>query len=377
VARNPEPRYRSDRRLWHVQLGGVQYVLARDDDFKGDRARAERHARREFGRLLGEWEAAKRAGRVSARKTPSLGAVAAAYFDDLKKRAGRREINDRVRRDYRGRVAEFLRLHGHRPADAITTAMIDDFLAEKAEAWPSPNTRADFARVLGTIYRWARRRGTIHWPPPVPGRPTGRKLKRDKVPSWGEVEAILGAIKAPEFRDFASFIAWTACRPSEAARLEPSHLSDGAATLIEHQTRGKTQAARVIIMPRPARAIAERRAGAAPTGPLFATPTGRAWTKDNWARHFRAAQARAGVDERITLYTFRHSRATMLLLGGATISEVAALLGNSPEMVARTYSDVVNQMGHLMRIAEIGVEPEDHQKDSSSARPEPPQQGHS
>ena len=363
MPQTPKPNFRADRRLWHCQIGGVQHVLARLDDFRGDEAKAERHARREFARLLGEWEAQKRAGRTTAKKSPPLGSIAVQYFEDLVGRRGRKEVAPRIVQDYHKRVDAFVAMHGHRPADTITPAHVDDFLAGQS-TWRSPNTRADFVRALGVIYRWARRRGKISCPPPEPSRPTGRKLKRDKVPSWAEVEAILNAIHHPDFHDFASFCAWTACRPSEAANLTAGDLGDGSATLTEHKTRKKTHVARVIILPRPARAIAERRAaamketGLPPSSPLFTTPTHRPWLKDRWGRYFDAARDRAGADERITLYTFRHARATQLLLGGATIAEVAALLGNSPEMVARTYSDVVNQMTHLRKVAEIGVEPE-------------------
>ena len=66
MARIPEPHYRKDRRLWYAQIGGVQHTLAVDADFRGDRDKSERAARRRFAQLLGEWEAARRAGWVAA-----------------------------------------------------------------------------------------------------------------------------------------------------------------------------------------------------------------------------------------------------------------------------------------------------------------------
>ncbi|WP_152054446.1 hypothetical protein [Tautonia marina] len=136
------------------------------------------------------------------------------------------------------------------------------------------NRRVDFVRVLGTIYRWARRRRLIDCPPPtVPRLP--RKLRRDKIPTAEEMEAILRAIRSPEFRDLARFVALTGCRPSEAAAIEARHVEGDVVVLDEYKTRRRTGDVRAIVLNEPAREIVGRLVTLRPEGPIFRNRAGR------------------------------------------------------------------------------------------------------
>lgn len=341
MARPPSPWYWKARGGWYTTIDGGRELLA-----TGPKKATEADARKAFHRLM-----ATRGQRRS--ENPLLGVLVAAYLDDLRARRDRGELADRVPSDYSGRIAAFAKAHALEPADRITTAMVDDFLASRTD-WGA-NRRTDFWSTLRAAYRWAKGRGMVSCDPPRPSRVPGRKLKRDKIPDRAEVDAILAAIGSPRFLDFARFVALTGCRPSEAAALEARHLADGEAVLDEHKTRRKTGAVRAIVLNGPASAILARLAEAHPEGPLFRNDRGRSWNRSGWGQAFDRARDAAKADEKITLYSFRHARATELLVAGVDLATVAALLGNDPAVTGRTYSDVVARREHLRKAAERGM----------------------
>jgi integrase len=57
-----------------------------------------------------------------------------------------------------------------------------------------------------------------------------------------------------------------------------------------------------------------------------------------YRRNFVPLRAKAGLPERVTLYSLRHTFATLALAGGASIHEVAAAMGHAnPSLVLSTY----------------------------------------
>ena len=343
MGRPAKPWYDANRRCWRATIDGVRHTLA-----EGPERASKGAADRRFHALM----AARAPGRPRRGAPPTLAALMAAFVLDARARAARGELAARTADDYGERAEAFVRAFGRRRADSLTASDWDDFLAGRS--W-GPNRRAGCVGAVRTAYRWAKSRGLVDCPAPMPSRAQGRKLRRDKIPTPAEMEAILGAIESPGFRDFATFIRWSGCRPSEAARAEAKHVRGGAVELAEHKTRRKTGAMRVIPLNARTRPIVERLMAEHPEGPLFRTPRGLAWNRDTWHLAFRKARDAAGVDPQITLYTFRHGRATELLLGGVDLATAAGILGNDPSMTGRTYSDVVNQRDHLARAAELGA----------------------
>jgi hypothetical protein len=68
-----------------------------------------------------------------------------------------------------------------------------------------------------------------------------------------------------------------------------------------------------------------------------------AWHKGLWVRTMRTSAAAAGLDDEVTLYALRHSRAVSLIRGGLSLREIAALLDTSATMLERTYSRDIAQ----------------------------------
>ena len=99
--------------------------------------------------------------------------------------------------------------------------------------------------------------------------------------------------------------------------------------------------------PRPACALAEKWADRHPTGPLFRTPTGLPWTAVRLANVVLHYAKQAGLEGRFTAYSCRHTRATALLEAGHTDTDVAAILGNTPGVIHRSYSHVAAKVNRL------------------------------
>jgi integrase len=162
------------------------------------------------------------------------------------------------------------------------------------------------------------------------------------------VRAIITAAHAqsPEVGLLVEVAAVTGARLSQLARIEVQDLQDDrpAPRLLmptSRKGRGTKQVQRQPV-PIPARLAARLRAFAAdrsPVAPLFNTPSGALWNKDNIREPFRRASAAAQQDPaEVTMYALRHSNIVRQLLAGIPIRVVAVNHNTSVVMIERTYS---------------------------------------
>ena len=80
-----------------------------------------------------------------------------------------------------------------------------------------------------------------------------------------------------------------------------------------------------------------------PTAAVFVSQRGKRLTRESVWRLVRRWSAAAGVRERVTPHTFRHSFATHLLEGGADLRVVQALLGHASISTTQLYTHLTGE----------------------------------
>lgn len=167
---------------------------------------------------------------------------------------------------------------------------------------------------------------------------------------------------------------YTGCRPKEAceARWSDVDWSRGTIRLAKHKTERKTGKERVIFLPPAIQRALRRVHDGEVRHPehIFAhrhgrngsqggdATTGKPWVKDRLQqriRQWRDAAIADGVplanrgDNRWHLYRLRHTRASDGLMAGCSAAQVAEVLGNSADVVARVYGHLLD--GHVAETA--------------------------
>src|SRR5207249_1836134 len=139
-------------------------------------------------------------------------------------------------------------------------------------------------------------------------------------------------------------------RPQEVKRLEARHLELGLerAKLLTKESKGK-QRARVIYFPT-ARSldIVRRLAERHPSGPIFRSSKGNAWTGDSVKNAFARLEKKIG--KRYTQYSFRRTWITRKIVAGVDSHVVAQLSGHaSTAMIDKHYSAVAQDHEFLLQ----------------------------
>lgn len=344
MARPPKPRFREDKNAWYGQVGGVRYMLAR-----GRKNHAA--ARSRLAELV-------RGDGAQLATGPVVGEIAERRLDWLEQNRSPRTLKD---------AARFLQPfvmpalpYGRMLATELRPYHVEDWLRQQT-GWGS-QTRHHAATVIKSMFSWAAKHGLIASSPVAelssPGGP-----RRPLCVGERELALILPWIRSDEFRELVLVLSATGARPDEIARLEARHLRPDTQTAsMEGKTTAKTKRLRDIWFTPQAWAIVARRAKERPSGLLFRTRAGSRWS-DN-ARKNQIARIRARFDAaRAALpkaeqkgmvlpefdsYSFRHGFVTDALERGLTASEVAALVGNSAEVIEKTY-DHLRQRQPAMR----------------------------
>src|SRR5438067_7373930 len=260
---------------------------------------------------------------------------------------------------YRSDLLQFGRFLERRDGDATaaTAADIGDFLAELAEGNgrppASPATIHRKTACLRSFYRHLRREGLRESDPTasITGPRRGRRLP--KVLNRDEVAKLLSQPKgtAPTaLRDRALLELLYACglRASEAIGIDVSDvdLEDGVL-----RARGKGSKERVIPIGRMAvdavrryleRGRPELVRGRAVTR-LFVNFRGDPLTRQGLYKIVRRHAVSAGLEDRMSPHTLRHTFATHLLAGGCDLRSVQEMLGHADIATTQIYTHLSSE----------------------------------
>jgi integrase/recombinase XerD len=251
---------------------------------------------------------------------------------------------------YRADLLQFERFLDRR-GRSVFAATHEDLAAFLAELAGVPVAAATLKRktaCLRSFYKHLRREGTIAYDPtaelhgPRQSRRLPKVLTRDEVtrllrePGGGEPRAL---------RDRALLEVMYACglRVSEAIALEPGDVDLREGML---RARGKGSKERVVPVGRRARAALRaylRRGrpalvGARAEPKLFVNRRGSALTRQGLYRIIQSHARRAGLADRMSPHTLRHTFATHLLAGGCDLRSLQEMLGHADLATTQVYT---------------------------------------
>jgi integrase/recombinase XerD len=254
-------------------------------------------------------------------------------------------------------LGEFLRPRG---LDALCVghAQLSAFLSTLAAGDGShpPARSSTLARktaCLRSFYRYLRREELIAHDPTARLRATHRDQRLPRVLSEREVARLLAqpsGLKPPALRDRALLELMYACglRASEATALDVSDLDLDGGVL---RARGKGAKERLI--PVGSRALCAVGAylrggrgslvGIADERALLVNRRGRRLTRQGLYKIVKRHAAAAGLAERMSPHTLRHSFATHLLAGGCDLRALQEMLGHADIATTQVYTHLSTQ----------------------------------
>jgi len=201
---------------------------------------------------------------------------------------------------------------------------------------------------LRSLYRHLRREGLVEHDPTADLRGPRRSQRLPTVLSRDEVAALLAQPRGGEplaLRDRALLEVMYACglRASEVIALQLGDVDLDEGLL---RARGKGSKERLIPVGR--QAVAALRAWCARGRPVFAGPTtqsalllgrrGRPLTRQGLYKIVQGHARRAGLEDRMSPHTLRHTFATHLLAGGCDLRSLQEMLGHADLSTTQVYT---------------------------------------
>jgi integrase/recombinase XerD len=260
---------------------------------------------------------------------------------------------------YRSDLLQFGRFLERRGADAATARARDlsDFLTELADGdgrpAASPATVHRKAACLRSFYRHLRREGVRDSDPTIAISGPRRSQQLPKVLNRNEVHKLLAQPQGSEptgFRDRALLELMYACglRASEAIGMDVRDLDFESGVL---RARGKGSRERVVPVGRAAleavRIYLDRGRNqllrGRPEAKLFVNFRGEPLTRQGLYKIVRRHATTAGLADRMSPHTLRHTFATHLLAGGCDLRSVQEMLGHADVATTQVYTHLTSE----------------------------------
>ena len=259
---------------------------------------------------------------------------------------------------YRSDLLQFGRFLEQRElqAAAARSADIADFLAALAGSdgrSASPATIHRKAACLRSFYRHLRREGILDSDPTASLSSPRRGRRLPQVLTRGEVDLLLAQPRGTEptaLRDRALLELMYACglRASEAIGLEVADVDLEALVL---RARGKGSRERLVPVGTTAAEAVSRYlergrpalVGARAETHLFVNFRGGALTRQGLYKIVRRWATSAGLADRMSPHTLRHTFATHLLAGGCDLRSVQEMLGHADVATTQLYTHLSSE----------------------------------
>jgi integrase/recombinase XerD len=252
----------------------------------------------------------------------------------------------------------FLAERGVEPTEAAT-ADVSDFLAGLARGSDDehpPLSAATLSRktaCLRSFFRHLRRAELIDGDPTAGIRPPRKGRTLPKVLSYSEVKRLLESVsgsRPADLRDRAILEVMYGCglRASETSGLELGSLDLDRGFL---RAYGKGSKERIVPLGRQAAAAVRRYlrdgrpelAGGGDERALFLNQRGGALSRQGLYKIIQGRARDAGLADRMSPHTLRHSFATHLLSGGCDLRSVQEMLGHADVATTQIYTHLSSE----------------------------------
>jgi integrase len=251
----------------------------------------------------------------------------------------------------KARLATFFATVEGKALREIRTADIERFLTVEAGAGKKPATLMRHREILHAFWRWAVRQGHAERNI-VSEVPRPRLPERDPVfLNLEQVEALLHAIAGTAVEGPVATAVFAGLRREELCWLTgddleldrvPAILRVRAKTIAGESWQPKTKRDRKVpVSPRLLEVLQKLREEGRRKGVpwLFPSPRGARWDPDNLSREFREVAKANQLPW--NLLELRHTFGSQLARKGVSLLKIAKLMGNSPEIAARHYINLV------------------------------------
>jgi len=166
---------------------------------------------------------------------------------------------------------------------------------------------------------------------PVKGADNRRELYLDRA----QRQALIAAA-SPDLAQFIRALCALPLRPGAMAALTVADFDKRLSTIVvrtDKAGKGRT----IKLPPSTAELFLDACQDKLPSACIFTRWDGAQWVKDKWTCPTRTAVAAAGLPEKTTLYTLRHSVITDLVTDGTDLATVATLAGTGVLLIQRNY----------------------------------------
>jgi integrase/recombinase XerD len=293
-------------------------------------------------KLVHEWEFA------GMKEIPPVEEVSARIIADLRSRGLMKETVRKMELI----AAE---LSGMFPGWKISRFTPDD-LSRFRERWKvKPSTGRKKLERLRSFFKFAVDRGWIGSNPASPLRPPKESVIERKPYDADELEKIGWAIplfpakgiygeeNRERIKAFIAVLRWTGLRIRDVVQLKRSMVEGGFLTIRTHKNGKPVQ---LPIHPEMKDALSALRSGDYFFWSGYGNPKS---CVGDWQRTLHRLGEIAGIH--VHAHRWRHTFATELLSKGVPVSEVAAILGNSPLIVEKHYSQWISARQEALNAA--------------------------
>lgn len=242
-------------------------------------------------------------------------------------------------------LVSFARKKGSTPIRALTPAILQAWLNTFPDA-----SQHNAARAVIRALNWAVANKIIPSSPLVGFCKPAATRREQSI--TGEQYALCLRSATPAQKIIIKFLHHTGCRPQELRVIEAQHVQGDKIVLPLKHSKGRKKR-RTIYMDDMARNIVLTLAKQHRQGPIFRNSHGEPWTKNSLGLNFNRLRKRTGIDG-LCAYIFRHSFITRLIERGVDVATIAAIAGNSPEMVLRVYNHVAQNDNRLLSVVRAG-----------------------